>query len=1360
MRLKTAFAVLICCVCLLCFARALEKTAVFPEGGFADVSPEAWYAETVKTAYEFGLMKGVSDDLFAPDDRVTVAEAVTMASRLHASRAGERIPAKDGAWYAPYFAYAKENGLTAPDADDPDSPASRRTVAALFAKALPQTDYAPINEIDAVPDVRADDEIAAGLLTLYRAGVVVGSDAYGDFYPESAITRAEAAAMLCRAALPETRLRKTFDVLSADDAYELVLPTTYTGGKDDITSGWLLDNRGGVPRTNVTDAYGTLMDIRTDAPTAMIREFNRTDTGSLDVRTGVKLFAEKEGFYLEFQNDAGESVYRLEVVDGAWSLLGADGGYTALCEVGEGERTFRFHIQLDLDNRRASTAIDGVGYGTHPLCVPEEKTNILNFRFATTEKSTATAALEPLDISVNYAVLRYTAPSDDGMLPAWRGTSGAKFADKTVTLAAGESASVDFRPTAGKAVCECSFILPQGEVIRVDATSGGVPVVSFTTDENAFFANGETVYEGYYHNQWYRLRLELDGAAGKALIKINGRRAAEVDGLCGFSLIDGLTVAALCGGDVTFTDFRVFREAEHDDYVPRPVIPEGADDYVIGMNVCSLWKNGNHYGWSCISPYTDHELALGYYDEGNPETADWEIKYTLEHGIDFQAFCVFFGNLGGVQKLSADHLFNGFMNAKYADMAKFCIIWEATSGGAPASLEEWKTFFVPYFIENFFKDDRYIVIDGQPVVCVFSPDMLASRIGSRGKVKECFDYLEEEVARLFGYKGVIFLACGTSADKFAEMGFDGVYAYSWGTAGASGDVNKSSMVSSGDQGAVYNVPTVSVGFNSVAWHGKRYPLMTKETYRTVNEWVRDRYLDAYPTQPWQENFVMLSTWNEYGEGTFIMPTADEDGFGYLDVIREVYTKENADASLNVFPTESQKKRINRLYPQYRHLLRKEGYAVETLDEAHAKIVKTIDYGTVEGLKVWGTREYTRDENGVTGLTGIDPILQLENITDVDTADVDYIRITAKTPTGQEMMVLFITDEDGRWTEDKGTKFLSETDELTTYVIPTRSLKKWSGKLTGLRIDPVVPANLTYTVKSCELISAESETPLSMVIDGVKIDTNFRPVRQGGDTLVAFDPSTGMAFLLNCFDDWNKADGRLTLRFAGHTLTFTVGEKAYLVDGREKPLGYALETLDGLPLIPFDRLCKDVGYAFGFDDDGEITVETDRKDVLAEYYKEPVYGSFEFDKPGNTEGFASSFMSLTVSGGYMNCTSITSSNDPTILYEGKEPIRLPTDEYTKLEMRVRYDFEYRENTPDMKFKIYFATDVQNSFSEWKSIVIPLEGTSSNGEWVTYTVDLSQLKQWQNTVTALRIDPFDSQGTFDIDYLRFLKEEPAE
>ncbi|MBQ8759592.1 MAG: S-layer homology domain-containing protein, partial [Clostridia bacterium] len=933
-----------------------EKTKSYADGKFTDVSATEWYSAEVKSTYELGLMNGVSDSLFSPDGNVTVAEALTMASRAASIYKGEEIPEKDGEWYAKYVAYAKSTGIISADfTDNYDAPATRAQVASFFAKALPADYFTVKNDVINVPDVPSSKDYADEILMLYKAGIVMGSDSYGNFFPENNITRAEAAAIINRVALPENRLSRSLDKISEDDAYQLVIPTTYTNGADGITSGWVLDNRGGVPRVNISDAYGTLTDTSEKAGTAMIREFNKTETGLVDIKTGVRVSA-CDGAYIELQNTDGDSVYRLEAMNGEWKVKSPDGSYKTVYTAKDDEKTFSFHISADLDNGRSITAINGVNCGTHPLAVDGDKVNILNFRFATTDKSTTTVALEPLEMTVNYALFGSVEPSNDGIMPIWNGKNGASLEAKVATLSENSEASVRFNPVSGKVISEFSVILPEGESVRHEIKSGDKCVAAFSTDTKAFYVNDTVIYEDYYHNLWYRLRFELDTATGKMLVKLNGRKVKELDFAASATSVDNMRIVNNGKTGVKFTDFKVFREIYREDYVPAPVVPEGADDYIIGMNVCSLWQNGYHFGWSCISPYTDHELALGYYDEGNPETADWEIKYLVEHGIDFQAFCVFFGNLGGVQKLSgsgAGHLYDGFMNAKYSDLAKFCIIWEASSGGAPASMEEWKTHFVPYFIENFFKDERYMVIENQPVVCVFSPSMLPARIGGNAKCKEMFDYLEAEVNRIFGYDGVIFLACGTSSDALAEMGFDGCYAYSWSTAGSSADVNKNSMIVSGDQGAVYTVPTVSVGFNSVAWHGKRFPMMTYEDYRTTHEWVRDRYLDAYPKEEWQENFVMLSTWNEYGEGTYIMPTAGENGFGYIDVVREVYTKEKADSSINTVPSEEQRRRINRLYPQYRHILRKEGYVTEELDENNIEILKTIDYGTVEGLKVWG-----------------------------------------------------------------------------------------------------------------------------------------------------------------------------------------------------------------------------------------------------------------------------------------------------------------------------------------------------------------------------------------------------------------------
>ena len=81
---------------------AFEKINTYSEDRFSDVSNTAWYAKEVESTYELGLMNGISDSLFSPDGNVTIAEAITMASRVCATYNGKEISEKDGQWYEKY----------------------------------------------------------------------------------------------------------------------------------------------------------------------------------------------------------------------------------------------------------------------------------------------------------------------------------------------------------------------------------------------------------------------------------------------------------------------------------------------------------------------------------------------------------------------------------------------------------------------------------------------------------------------------------------------------------------------------------------------------------------------------------------------------------------------------------------------------------------------------------------------------------------------------------------------------------------------------------------------------------------------------------------------------------------------------------------------------------------------------------------------------------------------------------------------------------------------------------------------------------------------------------------------------------
>ena len=1339
-------------------AAGFAKTETYTPGQFTDVPESEWYAAEVQSTYELGLMNGVGGSLFAPEGDVTVAEAITMAARAASIGAGETIAAADGEWYAPYVNYALAKGFVAEGQfDNYDRPAKRREVAVLFEGAMPDGYFAAQNDVSSIPDVSDKQAYHDELLTLYKAGVVMGSDSYGNFRPEDNITRAEAAAVITRVALPEKRLAKTLDKISDDDAYALILTSSFNASKEGINSGWVLDNRGGLPRTSLTANYGALFDIDDTAGTALIREFNKITTGSIDLYTKATISG-YDGIFLEYQNDTGDSVYRLQTVDGDWKLRGADGSYTTVYEIGENERLFTFRINVDLDNNRSTTYINDTLCGTYPLATVGDKTNLLNFRYGTTEESTSIVAPSGVTATANYTVNEDFSTVDGKTLPFdWTGDAAVSGGELKVSD--GTSASTAFSPVSGKVAAEFMVLLPKkGESVTYSAGSGTKDVVVFTGDENAFYVNGTKVYD-YVQNLWYRLRFEIDTDTATVLVKLNGRQVGEVPFAEAATSIDNIRVSGTSATPASFDNFKVFRLIEHEDYVPVPVKPVGEDKYVVGMNVCSLWQNGYHFGWSCITPYDDPQPVLGYYDEGVAETADWEIKYLVEHGIDFQAFCVYFGSQSGVQRLSATHLYDGFMNAKYSDMTNFCIIWEAANASSPNSMEAWKNDYVPYFIENFFKDPRHITIDNRLVLCVFGTGNLSSRLGGDDKVKEAFDYLEEEVQKL-GFDGMIYLACGSASDRLGAMGFDGAYAYNWGNNGYQLDVNKTSILSSAKNTAVYTVPTVSVGFNSIPWHGIRYPMMTMEDYAAAHEWVKSEYLPTYAKEKWQESFVMLSTWNEYGEGTYIMPSNDEKGFGYIDVIREAYTDEKIDASLNDIPTEAQRYRINHLYPQYRRLLRKEGWYVEEINEAELEAAYTVDYSkiTATGSNCWSIRDFKVDADGLHGTSsGSDPIVILQNKDlpeGITLEDITAVRITAKIPKGSVMEMFYITDKDESWNQTKAKTFAaSTTNDYAEYLVSAAQLKSFTGTLKGLRIDPATGPDISFSIKSVEFLKPKSSSKLSknIHINGNTYTMNFAPeFSESGEVLVAFDPAVALDFTLNTFHVWDKASQTLTLYFTDHTLVYTVGSDKYLLDGKEKRLGFTMTSIDGLPLVPIKLLCSEVGYTYSTNADSEIVIETKQKAYFDQVNAERVYAQWEFNTVGDTENWGSGFMSLLVNDGYMSCESMSASTDPTITY--RTEISLPAEKYSRIEYRVRYKYDSEKK---QELTMYFGTDKESGHSESKTVKIPLGSNDSGGEWEVYTKDLSEVSSWKDTITSLRFDPFNATGHIDIDYIRFIE-----
>lgn len=167
---------------------------------FADVKVDSWYCKDVENAYAMGLIQGKSATSFAPNDNMTYAEAVKLASCMHQKYVTGAVTLGNGKpWYQSYVEYAKANGIIE-RAYIWNNNASRAEYAKIFAHALPDAALKEINSIEdnSIPDVKADHPQAPEIYKLYRAGVLTGNDTYGTFAPDSEIKRSEVSAVLTR----------------------------------------------------------------------------------------------------------------------------------------------------------------------------------------------------------------------------------------------------------------------------------------------------------------------------------------------------------------------------------------------------------------------------------------------------------------------------------------------------------------------------------------------------------------------------------------------------------------------------------------------------------------------------------------------------------------------------------------------------------------------------------------------------------------------------------------------------------------------------------------------------------------------------------------------------------------------------------------------------------------------------------------------------------------------------------------------------------------------------------------------------------------------------------------------------------
>ena len=331
------------------------------------------------------------------------------------------------------------------------------------------------------------------------------------------------------------------------------------------------------------------------------------------------------------------------------------------------------------------------------------------------------------------------------------------------------------------------------------------------------------------------------------------------------------------------------------DIVP-PAEPV-ATDMLVGAIHCPLWEADRVDLWRGVRRHPERTPALGLYAQENPQVADWEAKWALEHGISFFVYCWYRdGERGAVKTRFGRGLHDGFFKSTVAKQMKFALLWEnqADGIGGVADERDFLDNLVPYWIETYFKHPGYLQVDGKPVLFIYEIDRFIQDLGGPEPAARAIEKLRA-ACQAAGFKGLTLLGeyrgfVPATLDRMAALGLDASYAYCWYLPGsptpdeaAAGQLDL--IRATRDRGVLPQVVTVSQGWSG--WHdeGTVWSIPPARFERLLRD--AKEIATGLPQEQLGSRMILLDNWNEWSEGHFIAPCR-EHGFGYLDAVRNVF----------------------------------------------------------------------------------------------------------------------------------------------------------------------------------------------------------------------------------------------------------------------------------------------------------------------------------------------------------------------------------------------------------------------------------------------------------------------------------------
>jgi glycosyltransferase involved in cell wall biosynthesis len=318
--------------------------------------------------------------------------------------------------------------------------------------------------------------------------------------------------------------------------------------------------------------------------------------------------------------------------------------------------------------------------------------------------------------------------------------------------------------------------------------------------------------------------------------------------------------------------------------------------------------------------------SLGYYDLSDAESYARQVMLAKKAGI--YGFCFYFYWFGG--KTLLEKPLQNILANPHIDQP-FCLCWANENWTrrwdgqenevliAQKHSEDDSIAFLEY-INKYFRDDRYVKVDGKPLLVVYRPAIIPDIL----RIQE----LWRRRAKELGWPGIYLVSAQTFGQKDPrEFHFDAAAQFPPHHQKHGFDLNNETPGLNPDfKGMILdyrNLPLtfsdnpnlgyklfrgVTLSWDNTARRGVNARIMRNFSLSGYANWLlkacKATLADARLED--KEKLVFINAWNEWAEGTYLEPD-DKYGFGYLEATKRV---------LNV--CASKRPRLSVVVPNYNH----------------------------------------------------------------------------------------------------------------------------------------------------------------------------------------------------------------------------------------------------------------------------------------------------------------------------------------------------------------------------------------------------------------------------------------------------------